>query len=346
MKSIQRLVMIGFLWFFSAIALAEQPIVNIYNWSNYISSDVLKRFTKETGIQVNYTTYDSNETMYAKLKANPKSGYDIVVPSTYFVDRMRKQGMLQRLDKKKLSHFNNLNPSLLNKAYDPDNQYSVPYFWSTTGVVLNSRYHKASTLKKWLDLWQPQYRDQLLLLDDVREVFSMALLALGYSPNERNPLHIRQAYKKLQQLWPNIRLFSADGVKSLYIDEDVTVGMAWNGDSYQAVQANPYLTFIYPAEGFVVSIDSMAIPSGAEHPENAYRFINFILRAEIAAKISLTTGYASPNQAARKFIPNAILNNPLIYPNAKLLQRSVVQTDVGEAAAYYHRYWELLKIGT
>lgn len=341
-----RLVCFLILGFFLARpAIAEENIVNIYNWSSYISSDVLKEFTQETGIKVNYTTYDSNETLYAKLKANPHTGYDVIVPSTYFVDRMRQQGMLQALDKSRLPNFKNLNPALLNKSYDPDNRYSIPYFWTSTGIVVNSKLHPPQQLQAWADFWNARYRKQLLLLDDVREVFSMALMALGYSPNDIDPEHIRLAYLKLKQLMPNVRLFNNDGVKSLFIDEDLSVGMAWNGDIYQAALENPALRFIYPKEGFVISIDSMAIPIGASHVNNAYIFINFILRPDIAKKMSLATGYPTPNLAAYKLMPKAILNNSMIYPDKKTLQRSVVQVDVGVAESIYQHYWELLKIG-
>ncbi|MFZ0219572.1 MAG: spermidine/putrescine ABC transporter substrate-binding protein [Candidatus Aquirickettsiella sp.] len=326
-------------------AYAEENIVNVYNWSSYISNDVLKEFTQETGIKVNYATYDSNETLYAKLKANPHTGYDVIVPSTYFVDRMRQQGMLQALNKSRLPNFKNLNPALLNKAYDPGNHYSIPYFWSSTGIVINSKIHPTQQLQAWADFWKPRYRNQLLLLDDVHEVFSMALMVLGYSPNDTDPEHIRSAYLKLKQLMPNIRLFNNDGVKSLFIDEDLSIGMAWNGDIYQAALENPALRFIYPKEGFVISIDSMAIPIGASHVNNAYIFINFILRPDIAKKISLATGFPTPNLAAYKLMPKAILNNSMIYPDKTILQRSVVQVDVGTAESIYQHYWELLKIG-
>ena len=326
-------------------AYAEEKVVNVYNWSSYISSDVLKEFTQETGIKVNYTTYDSNETLYAKLKANPHTGYDVIVPSTYYVDRMRQQGMLQALDKSRLSNFKNLNPALLNKSYDPGNHYSIPYFWTSTGIVVNSKIHPVQEFQAWADFWNPRYRNKLLLLDDVHEVFSMALMVLGYSPNDTDPEHIRLAYLKLKQLMPNVRLFNNDGVKSLFIDEDLSVGMAWNGDIYQAAQENPALRFIYPKEGFVISIDSMAIPIGASHVNNAYTFINFILRPDIAKKLSLATGYPTPNLAAYQLMPPAILNNSMIYPDKKTLQRSVVQVDVGAAENIYQHYWELLKIG-
>ena len=205
--------------------------------------------------------------------------------------------------------------------------------------------YSPQAFQAWAEFWNPHYRNKLLLLDDVHEVFSMALMVLGYSPNDTDPEHIRSAYLKLKQLMPNVRLFNNDGVKALFIDEDLNVGMAWNGDIYQGTQENPTLHFIYPKEGFVISIDSMAIRIGASHVNNAYIFINFILRPDIAKKMSLATGYPTPNLAAYKLMSKAIWDNPIIYPDKKTLQRSVVQVDVGAAESVYQHYWELLKIG-
>ncbi len=329
-----------------AVWADDEKILNVYNWSGYISDDVLNQFEKETGIHVNYTTYDSNETMYAKLKADPDAGYDMVVPSTYFIDRMYKQGMLQKIDRSKIPNFKNLNPALLNKAFDPHNQYSIPYFWSTTGIVINTQYYPAGSITNWSDLWKGQYKDQLLILDDVREAFSMALITLGYSANDVDPAHIKAAYLKLRQLLPNVRLFNDEAAASIYIDEDAVLGMGWNGDIYMANKENPKVKFLYPKGGYVLSLDSMAIPRGARHVENAYKFINFILRPDIAMQISMATGYASPNLAAQKLMPKALAQNEITYPDAATLARGEVQTDVGPAAnAIYEKYWELLKIG-
>lgn len=337
----KRLISLLILFLFTFPVRAA--VLNIYNWSGYMPDEVLQQFTKETGIQVNYATYDSNETLYAKLKANPNSGYDLVVPSTYLVNRLIKEGMLKKIDKSKLIGFNHLNPLLLNKAYDPGNQYSIPYLWSSTGIILNDIYHPLSSIKGWIDFWKPQYRNQLLLLNDMREVFSIALLVLHYSANDTDPEHIKQAYLKLKTLTPNIKIFNDEGIKSIYIDEDLTIGMCWNGDAYLAHQENSHLQFIYPSEGFVISIDSLVIPSNAKHLASVYQFINFILRPDIAKKISLSTGYASPNNDAVNRMPKQILNNETIYPKAATLRRSVVQTDVGEANSIYEKYWELLK---
>ncbi len=324
------------------IPVFASEVVNVYNWSNYISNEVLAQFTRETKIKINYSTYDSNETLYSKLKTNSHSGYDVIVPSTYFVDRMRQEGMLQKLDKKKLSEFKQLNPILLNQSYDPGNQYSVPYFWSATGIAINTHYLVKNSIKFWNDLWQPQYRSKLLLLDDVREVFSIALISLGYSPNDRDPDHIKQAYLKLKKLMPNVKLFNSDAAKALYVDEDVLLGMAWNGDVYKAQKENPAIQFIYPQPYYIIAIDSMVIPKYAPHLKNAYRFINFILRPDIAKKLSLATGYASPNQTAVTQLPQ--LRHTIVYPDTKTVRRARVQTDVGTLIQVYEHYWELLKI--
>lgn len=326
-------------------ANAADEILNVYNWSGYMPNDVLQQFEKETGIRVNYSTYDSNETMYAKLKADPEAGYDIVVPSTYFIDRMRQQGMLQKIDKTKLTDFKNLNPELLDKPYDPHNDYSIPYFWSATGIAINIKYFPLDSVTSWNDFWKPQYHDQLLLLDDMREVFSIALISLGYSANDTDPNHIKQAYLKLRQLLPNVKLFNDEAVPSIYIDEDVLLGMGWSGDIFLANQENADVKFIYPKEGYVLSLDSMAIPKHAQHVANAYKFIAFILRPDIAEKISMETGYASPNLTAVKMMPKDILDNHISYPDPTTLKRGEVQTDVGNANSIYEKYWELLKIG-
>lgn len=329
----------------SSVAAHATEVLNVYNWSDYMPDDVIQQFEKETGIVINYSTYDSNETMYAKLKADPNAGYDIVVPSTYFIDRMRQQNMLLKLDKTQLTNFKNLNPDLLNKSYDPNNNYSIPYLWGTSAIVINDKYFSKNSITSWADFWNKNLKDQLLLLDDTREVFSMALITLGYPANDVNPVHIKQAYEKLKLLLPNVKLFNDEAVQNIYIDEDVTIGMGWTGDIYMANQENPHIQYIYPKEGFVISMDNLAIPKGAQHIQNAYKFINFLLRPDIAAKISTEVGYASPNEAALKLLPKNILHNTIIYPDKATLRRGQFQTDVGSADQIYEKYLELLKMG-
>lgn len=330
----------------TTLAFAKQPTLNLYVWSAEIPASVIKQFEQKTGVRVNVAFYESNEIMYAKLRASKSPGYDIVLPSSYFVDRMRKQNMLEILDKSKLPNWKNLNPELLHLAYDPTNAVSVPHLWGVTGIFYNNAYYKQNSLKKWADLWNPAYENQVLLLDDTREVFSIALLTLGYSPNDKNPAHIKQAYLKLKELMANVKVFSGDTVVSTIIDEDANLGSAWNGDTYKASLENKRIQFVYPQDGFVIWVDNLVIPKTAPHKDTAYAFINFLLEAQIGKNIALKTHYPTANLAAQKLLPTAIQQNPIIYPKKNTLKHGTFQTDLDEdTLALYESYWEQLKIG-
>src|SRR5690606_222132 len=167
------------------------------------------------GIKVIYSTYESNETMYAKLKAHPE-GYDLVVPSTYFVAKMRDEGMLQKIDKSKLSNFKNLDQDYLNKPFDPNNEYSIPHVLGITGLAVNTEMYDPADFDSWEDLWDPKYRGQLMLMDDTREVHHIALKILGYSGNTTDPKQIAEAYEKLKELMPNVLVFNSDNPAAPY----------------------------------------------------------------------------------------------------------------------------------
>jgi len=333
-------------YFFSTLIFANSNTLNVYTWAGVIPDAIIQQFEKETGIKVNFSTYDSNETLYAKLRASKEGRYDIIEPSSYYIDRMRKQHMLEELDKTKLIDIANLNPELLNKSYDPLNHYSLPFIWGITGIFVNKPFYSPTTIKTWSALWDKQYANQLMLLNDSREVFAIALKKLGYSTNETNPQHIKQAYQQLKLLMPNIKIFNSDAVISILIDADATLGMAWNGDVFKAQREDKNLTFIYPQDGFVIWVDSFAIPKHAPHPENAYRFLNFIMRTDIAKQIALDNNYPTANLAAQKLLPNAIKNNPTIYPSHALLKKGEYQMDLpDDVLTLYENYWEELKMG-
>ncbi|MDR3491623.1 MAG: spermidine/putrescine ABC transporter substrate-binding protein [Gammaproteobacteria bacterium] len=326
-------------------ANAAENVINVYTWSGVIPDFAIRQFEKETGIKVNFSTYDSNEVMYAKLKADKNTQYDVIEPSSYYIDRMRRQGMLEKFDKTKLSNFKNLNPKFIKQAYDPETNYSLPFIWGITGIFLNKDYYKPHSITRWTDLWDKKYADQLLILDDSREVFSMALLVLGYSANDTNPEHIKQAYLKLKEIYPNVKLFNS-AVISILIDEDATVGMVWNGDLFKAKKENSQLEFIYPTDKFVIWVDNFAIPKGAPHLENAYKFLNFMLRADVDKAVALDNNFPTANLAAQKLLPGNVKNNPTIYPSPEILRNGEFQTDIGDDALnLYEKYWEQLKMG-
>lgn len=321
---------------------ANEKILYVYNWSEYMPESVLKDFTKETGIKVKYSTYDSNEAMYAKVKTAGNSGYDIIVPSTYFVNKMSKEGLLEKIDKSKLLNYKNLDPKLLSKSFDPNNDYSIPYLWGTTGISYNSSLVKEN-INSWKNLWNNEYKNSILLNDDMREVFGMALKILGYSANSTNPKEIEEAYNKLKELLPNVKMFYSESQKQVYLNEEVKLGMNFNGEGFMANEENENIKYIYPKEGALVWVDSLVIPKGAKNLENAHKFINFLLKPEVAKVISEEIGYATPNAKTLELLDEKTKNNRIIYPNEEDLKNSEFQMDVDEVLPVYEKYWEMLK---
>ena len=326
-------------------AIAGENVLYVYNWSEYMPQAVIDDFESQTGIKVKYSTYDSNEAMYAKIKTDKMSSYDIIVPSTYFVNKMSKEGLLTKIDTKKLKNFANLDKKLLYKTFDPKNEYSIPYLWGSTGISYNSKILGEGAISKWDDLWKKEYKNSLLLTDDLREVFGMTLKTLGYSANDQDKKHIKQAYEKLKQLMPNVKVYNSESPKEVYLSGEVKAGMNFNGENYMANEESLDIHYVYPKEGILLWVDSLVIPKNAKNIENAYLFIDFLLCPEIAKVVSEEIGYASPNAKTMELLNDKVKNNRIIYPIEEDLVNSEFQVDLGEALEVYEMYWEKLKAG-
>lgn len=325
-------------------ALFANKVVNVYIWGGEIPKELLQAFENETGITIHLSTYDSNETMYAKLRASGKSLYDVILPSAYFVERMRNQGMLLPLDHKLLPNLANIESHFYDNEYDPGNQYSAPLIWGATGIFYNKTYVKDAP-KSWQDLWQKRWRGQLMLLDDSRELFSIALMSLGFGPNDKDPQHIEQAYNLLLALVPNVKLFASDSIQAIMIDEDAITGIAWSGDALKAQMENNQISFSYPQEGFVIWVDCLAIPKNPPHLEEAYAFINFMFKPESSVKIATLEGAAITNAKGRALLPKAINDNPIVYPSEETMKHAYLQRDLGEETLeLYNKYWQQFKL--
>lgn len=323
----------------------EAKRLYIYAWYNEIPREVVLAFEKETGIDVIISTYNDNEILFAKLKASPHSGFDLVMPSNYYVERMRLQNMLEPIDFKKLPNSNLIPSQFKNPSYDPKDAYSIPFLWGTTGIFVNKKFHDPKTVRQWRDLTEKKYKNQLMLLNDAREVFSMALIANGMDPNTSSHNDIKKAYDFLVTLLPNIRVFNSDSLPAIFIDEDLTIGMAWNGDVYRGREENPDLEFIYPEDGFIIWVDCFAIPKYAPHPDNAHQFLNFILRPDMSAKATKHFGYATANTKAHQFLPEKMQNSRIIFPDAAALKHGRFQRNLSsDTLEMYANYWEQLKI--
>ena len=316
--------------------------VVVYNWSEYIPQDVLDKFTEETGIKVVYSTFESNEAMYAKLKLLRGKGYDVVFPSAYFVQLMAQNKLVQPLDKSKLSNMANLDQSMLNSDYDPNNQFSIPYMWGNTGLAYNKKYVK-EPVTKWQDLLRPEFKGKVILTDDLRDAFSPALKAQGVSNNTKDEADIKKGFEFLKALKPSVRIFDVTSTKQALITEEAWIGPIWNGDFLVALEENADLEFVYPEEGAVLWVDNFVIPSGAENLENAYTFINYMLRPEVAKRCVEEYKYSTPNAKALELLAPELRNNVVLNPGEKELKNAEFTEDVGEALSIYEKYWELLK---
>lgn len=321
----------------------EEKVLNLFCWSEYMPQTVIDQFEAETGIKVVYTTYESNEAMFAKIKLLEGKGYDLIVPSTYFVSLMRDHGLLSKIDRSKLTNFANLDPKVLGGEFDPDNEYSVPYMWGSTGMLINKTMVDPATITSWKDLLRPEFKGKVLLSSDLRDTMGIALKALGYSVNSRKEEEIKAAYDFLVQLKPSVLVFNVESTKQAFIGGEVAIGMSWNGDAVIAMEENPDLQFVYPKEGLPLWLDLLAIPSGAEHKDNAHAFINFTLRPEIAKLIVEEFLYSTPNAAAQALLSDDLRESRVVSPTAEDLGASEFTSGVGDAKQIYERYWEKLK---
>ena len=328
----------------TSAALAAEKLY-VYNWTDYVPSNLVAEFTKETGIEVIYSTFESNEEMYAKLKltSSTGSGYDLVFPSSYYVNKMAKENMLQELEHSKLSNFKQIPVNLLNKEFDPNNKYSLPYVYGLTGIGVNADDVDPSKITSWADLWNPEYKGKVLLTSDAREVFHIALLLDGKSPNTTNEEDIKAAYERLVKLLPNVVTFNSDSPEVPFVQGEASIGMLWNGSAYLAHKENPSIQFVYPKEGAIFWMDNYAIPKGAKNTEGAYKFIDFLLRPENAKLVVEKMGFSMPNEGVKALLSPEMANNPTLFPSAENIEKGIMQGDVGEAVDIYEKYWNKLK---
>ncbi|MGT2957589.1 spermidine/putrescine ABC transporter substrate-binding protein [Streptococcus bovimastitidis] len=300
----------------------------IYNWGDYIDPALLKKFTKETGIQVQYETFDSNEAMYTKIKQGGTT-YDIAVPSDYTIDKMIKEGLLVKLDKSKLKGMDNIGKEFLGKSFDPKNDYSIPYFWGTVGIVYNDQLIK-NPPKHWIDLWRPEYKNQIMLIDGAREMLGIGLTTYGNSVNSKIMSQLTQAEKRLQSLTPNVKAIVADEMKGYMIQGDAGIGVTFSGEASEMLDSNEHLHYVVPSEGSNLWFDNLVLPKTMKHEKEAYAFLNFINEPKNAAQNAEYIGYATPNSKAKAMLPKAIKEDKAFYPTNETIKKLEVYDNLGD----------------
>ena len=335
----------------AAQAQQEPPVLNIYNWGDYIAEDTIKNFEKETGIKVRYDMFDSNEALHAKLVAG-MSGYDIVVPGSHFAKMQIQAGLLLKLDKSKIPNLANLDPAIQAQLakVDPGNEHLVDWMWGYTTVGIN-----ADKVKKalgdlpmpenaWDLVFKPEYASRLkgcgvAFLDTASEIMPIALQYIGKDPRSKNAADYAEAGKMLKAIRPSVTRFAGSG--SDYIDQmargQLCAVVGWSGDIMIAkdksakAKSPQNLQVLLPKNGGLLFFDTMAIPKDAKHPENAHKWINYILRPEVHASITNKVFYANPNKASMPFVNPTLAKDPAVFPDAKALS-SMIAPDTPDQA--------------
>ncbi|PWT92853.1 MAG: spermidine/putrescine ABC transporter substrate-binding protein [Acidobacteria bacterium] len=319
----------------------SQKQLNLYIWSAYINEDIVHKFEKQTGIRVRFDTYDSNEALLEKMQSGV-SDYDVIVPSDYTVRILKKQNLLQKLDLAKIPNIKNLSARFRKLPFDPGNEYSIAFDWGTTGIGYNKT-KVTEPVDSWAILWNPKYKDRILMLDDEREVFGCVLKWKGHSLNSTNKADLDEAKNLLIQQKPLVKTYSSSNFDEILLSGDVWLAQGWSGQLAKAADQNKDLAYVVPKEGGTIWVDNMAMPASGPHKEEAYTFINFILDPQIGGDIANFNGYASPNEAAKAFIKPQYLNDPARYPTEETLSKCELLEDLGETTVVFDRYWTEIK---
>ena len=344
-------------------AQAEDKVLHVYNWSDYIAEDTLENFTKETGIKVVYDVFDSNEVLEAKLLAG-SSGYDVVVPSNPFLAKQIKAGVFQKLDKSKLPNWENLDKDLLKalQPSDPDNLYAVPYMWGTIGIGYNPEKVKAALgedapVDSWDLVFKPENMEKLKscgvsFLDSPTEILPAALHYLGYKPDTTNKDELKKAEELFMQIRPSVAYFHSSKYISDLANGNVCVAIGYSGDIYQAKaraeEAGNEVTVKYniPKEGAGTFFDMLAIPADANNVDEAHVFINYLMKPEVMANITNYVQFPNGNAAATPLVDEAIRTDPGVYPSQAVLQKLYTFPDLDpKTQRTMTRSWTKIKSG-
>jgi spermidine/putrescine transport system substrate-binding protein len=319
----------------------------LYNWSEYIDPDIMDQFEAECGVKVVETNFDSNETLLATLQAGG-ADYDIIVPSDYMVTTLIDEGMVMELDYSVISNFSNMETINVNQYFDPEQKYTVPWFWGTSGVAVDTNVVTEYS-NSWSMVFDPNspYCGQISMLDDQRETIGAALMYLGYSINDIDPAHLEEAKNLLIEQSKCVKAYDSQTNDDLLISGETVMAHMWTGDALLASDpetgGKDGIVYVIPDEGCTIWQDNMMVPIGAPNPYTAMVFMNYTQYPEIAAQNAEWVGYATPNHAAKEFIDPDMLSNESVYPTPEVEARLQWIEDVGNAYELYDRIWTEFK---
>lgn len=328
----------------SSSATTDGRVVNVCSWGEYIDPNLIGEFEKQTGIHVNYTTTESNETLYSLLKTGGSS-YDVIVPSDYMVSRLIAEGMLEKLDYSNIPNFKRIGAAYKHLEYDPDNLYSVPYTLGTTGIIYNTKMVKEK-VDSWSILFDKKYKGEILMIDNPRDAMGVALMYLGYSINTTDRGELKKAYNLLREQKPILQAYVMDQIFDKLEVGEAAMGVYYAGDFLSMKENNPDLAFVIPKEGANFFVDAMCVPKGARHKTEAEAWINFMCSDKASLANLNYIWYASPNTKAMKEFLGQLdpKDAAVLNPSKKTLAKCQMFLNLPQnILSYYDELWVLLK---
>lgn len=321
---------------------SSQEVVNVYNWGENIDESIFDDFKEETGIKVNYKLYETNEQLYAVLKQGGVN-YDVIIPSDYMISRMIDEDMLEKIDYSNVPNLSKIDPQYLNREFDPDQEYSVPYTWGVVGIIYNTKMVQ-EPVTSWATLFDKKYSGQILQFDNSRDALATALFYLGYPVNTTDKAQLDEAYQLLVQQKGILQGYVMDQVFDKLEGGEAAIGVYYAGDALTMIDTNPDLDFCIPEEGTNFFVDAMCIPKGAANKANAEAFINFMCETDIALRNMDVTGYATPSAEAYNELDEETKNNPILFPSSDILEKCQTFVNLpAETLELYNDYWTKLK---
>lgn len=318
--------------------------LNVFNYGDYINEDLIDKFEEETGIEVVYDTYESNEIMYQKVKNSPGT-YDLIFPSDYMVEKMLEQDMLEKIDFTNIPNYSYIGEDFKNLPYDPNNEYSVPYMWGTIGIIYDAD-KVTEEVDSWDVLWDPKYKGEIFMFDSIRDTLAISLVRLGYSLNSTNKEELDEAANELIKQKPLVQSYVMDEVKDKMINGEALFATVYSGDAIYIQEEAPDLNlqYVVPKEGSNKWFDVMVIPKGAKHKTEAEEFINFLCDPENAKENVEYIGYATPNTEAYKLLDIETQEDETVYPSEEVLDKCEIFKDLGNNIKLYDDSWLKVKI--
>ncbi len=322
---------------------SEEKTLTFFNWSNYIGKKTLPQFQTETGIKVRSDLFSDEEEMFAKLKTGVQ-GYDVIVGTDYMIPRFKALDLLAEMPVDKLKNVDNLDDRFRHPPYDPELRHTIPYLWGTTGIGYNRKLAGAAPTS-WKALWDPKLAGKMSMLDNARDAIGVALLVLGLPTGTKDPADVEKAKKLLLEQRPLLKHYTS----STYMDEliagDLWLAQGWSGDVLQSARENPSVDYAFPKEGAFIYVDGLCICKSTQRLDDSIRFVDYLLRPDVAAEISNTVRYATPNGKAAALLDEGLRKDPRVYPGPDIQKRLRFHVPLdGEGEELWSRTWQEVKI--